>query len=292
MQSSMLTRTAVSWMALALCVAALSPVSARADERVVVLGLRSGDGLLAEAASITRALREVSREMPGWQVLPRDEFLSELMAYHRCSEPDARCLTRIGLTLGADRVLFGTVRPVVDGNGLAVTLYAFDCYAARLVATVTDAVATSTGEAIIPDTTLARWLTELSVRRQPRVEPVAVERAPALTAPRVAVPAPPTSPSLVRYVGWGLLGGAGVSAIVSFGALQGDETYVRGSADKPFPWSELGMGLAAGSILMTLVGALLLVTDDQASERERRRALQLSADLAPDHAVLDARVAF
>lgn len=282
MRSSLVTGTRLLSLVLALCAASLFSSEACAQERVAVLGLRAGDGLLGPAAGITRALRDAARNVDGWQVVSRDESLSELMSYHACRAPDARCMTRIGLTLGADRIVYGTLRPAVDGNGLAVTLYAFDSYAARLVATVAETVAQNDGEPVFEDATLANWVTELSARRLPRpgrntIEPEATRGAASIDRDEGSGSSP-----LRRAIGWSIIGAACGSAVAAVAALRMDGR----------PAHAVGEVLGGAAVLTAIVGVVLLLTDDADARRQRRRAVEVSADLGPEHAEMHARVAF
>lgn len=86
-----------------------SVATAHAQETVVVLGLTSVEGDDDYARNLSGALRHAASAVRGWSVSERDVALANLELVAGCEAPDPECLTTIATTVGAQRLIFGTI---------------------------------------------------------------------------------------------------------------------------------------------------------------------------------------
>lgn len=92
---------------IATLVLGLIPARASADT-LVVLGFSSLDGDVEFAQALSSALREAADEIDGWEVVPGQVTLSQMMLVHDCqSGANAECLGRIAAALNAQNLIFG-----------------------------------------------------------------------------------------------------------------------------------------------------------------------------------------
>jgi hypothetical protein len=103
-----------------------SVATAQADETVVVAGLTSVDGDDEYARNLTGALRHAATAVRGWSVSERDVALANLELVAGCEAPDPACLQQIATTVGATRLIFGTIsRTAGDHYEFAVSIHSY-----------------------------------------------------------------------------------------------------------------------------------------------------------------------
>src|SRR5947209_8426762 len=93
--------------------------AARAQTSVAVLGLEPQDGAEGLAKELTDALRQRASAMRGFQ-LAASKDLVEIKLVFGCVDEAPACMANAGKTLGAHKLLFGTVRKM--GAAFRVTL--------------------------------------------------------------------------------------------------------------------------------------------------------------------------
>src|SRR5262249_6869393 len=93
--------------------------AARAQTSVAVLGLEPQDGAEGLAKELTDALRQRAWAMRGF-VLAASKDLVEIKLVFGCVDEAPPCMANAGKTLGAHKLLFGSVRKM--GNAFKVTL--------------------------------------------------------------------------------------------------------------------------------------------------------------------------
>ena len=99
---------------------------AHAQESVVVAGLTSVDGDDDYARALSGALRHAATAVHGWSVSERDVGLANLELVAGCEAPDPACLQQIATSVGAQRLIFGTIaRTGVDHYDFAVSVHAY-----------------------------------------------------------------------------------------------------------------------------------------------------------------------
>lgn len=209
------------------------PSLAAAQDRVIVLGLDGDVDMLAEARTVTAALREAYGAIANRRIVGRDVRLEELLTTHACTRPDDRCLARVALDLEVDRIVFGAVRPTDNPGEISVMLFAFEAYSSRRVARITQVLPPE----VDAPTLAARaheWAQELDVARV--VAPVAQTASPAgeqRAAATASRPTPNTSATTMRVVGWSVMGAAAVTLVLTIVAarevvgLNDDPAFLR-----------------------------------------------------------------
>ncbi len=115
-----------------------SAATALADVSVVVLGLRTVDGDDAQAKTLTAAIREAAKQVPGWAVVDREVSIAQLSLAHGCEEVHASCLSDIAKGQGTDRLVYGAVRRTSAGDDydFHLSLGLFDATAGSIEKTV------------------------------------------------------------------------------------------------------------------------------------------------------------
>jgi hypothetical protein len=118
------------------------PAAALADASVVVLGLRSVEGDDDLANTITDELRVAAKGVAGWAVLERSVSMTQMSLAHGCEEVDASCLSEIAKGLGAERIIYGTIRRTSarEDYDFSLDLSSFDAASGRIEQTVTEVV--------------------------------------------------------------------------------------------------------------------------------------------------------
>jgi len=110
-----------------------SVATAHAQEAVVVTGLTSLDGDDQYAQSLTGALRHAASAVRGWTVSERDVAMANLELVAGCEAPDPACLQTIATTVGAQRLIFGTIsRTPGDHYEFAVSLRSYSVATQRI----------------------------------------------------------------------------------------------------------------------------------------------------------------
>lgn len=197
---------------------------------IIVLGLRAVEGDDSAAQTISRTLRALAANRPGWVESDRDVTLAQMQLAHRCEEPDRACVSRMGESLQPDRrgiLIFGRMRR--QGVGLdqvLIELILFDIALDR--ATHRGTFDERLSELIVGgslDERAQAWLeqltseaTEFEDTGQPYFDQV--------------VYAPPGNPhAALEIAGWSLVGLAAASVVVAIASggmllgANGDEGY-------------------------------------------------------------------
>jgi hypothetical protein len=187
---------------------------------LAVLGLTSEEGDDRLAAELTTALRESVANDASLRLHKSRVSLAQMTLLHDCEIGDADCRTAIGAEVGADQVLYGTLRQA--GSRHEVELHLFvskdgsERNEHRMLAL---ASATAEQRAAYASSLLQALLSPAA----PEPEPVAAEQPPPQAvepAPRpqpvaakIAIDDPPAaaSSSSNDWLGWSLLGVAAVS---------------------------------------------------------------------------------
>lgn len=141
-----------------------TPAAALADASVVVLGLRSVEGDDDLANGITEELRAAAKGIEGWAVLERSVSMAQMSLAHGCEEVDAACLHEIAGGLGADRVIYGTLRRTSahDDYDFSLDLSSFDASSGRIEQTVTGVLPRAEAETDALGAHVAKMLIRLS----------------------------------------------------------------------------------------------------------------------------------
>lgn len=106
---------------------------AQAQESVVVLGLTSVDGDDEYARNLTGAMRHAATSVRGWSVSERDVALANLELVAGCEAPDPACLAQIATTVGAQRLIFGTIsRTSGEPYEFAVSVHSFSAASGQI----------------------------------------------------------------------------------------------------------------------------------------------------------------
>jgi hypothetical protein len=109
--------------------ASVAPSVASAQTtNVVVLGLTSLEGDDTFATNLSGALRQAASQVRGWTVSDRDVPLSQLELATGCDATELSCVQQIANTVGAQRLVYGTIHRQDSGGGrfdfvIAIHLY-------------------------------------------------------------------------------------------------------------------------------------------------------------------------
>lgn len=110
--------------------AALAPTVAQAQTtNVVVLGLTSLEGDDTFATNLSGALRQASSQVRGWAVSDRDVPLSQLELATGCDATELECVQQIANTVGAQRLVYGTIQRQDAGGGrfdFVISIHLYD----------------------------------------------------------------------------------------------------------------------------------------------------------------------
>src|SRR5215467_15778701 len=90
---------------------------AQAQTTVAVLGLEPQDGAEALAKELTESLRQRTAAMRGFQLAGQKDLV-EIKLVFGCVDEAPSCMAAAGKTLGAHKMLFGTVKKA--GNGYRI----------------------------------------------------------------------------------------------------------------------------------------------------------------------------
>ncbi|MDH5492213.1 MAG: carboxypeptidase regulatory-like domain-containing protein [Myxococcales bacterium] len=145
-----------------------SPALAAADASVFVLGLRSIEGDDDFARNLTTTIREAADGIEGWEVSPNDISLTQMSLAHGCDEPDAICLSSIASDLGAQRLVYGSVRRTGAGDSFdfSLTLYLFNAETQQIEESLSETIPSGTTRIADLRPHAARFLAELSGQPQ------------------------------------------------------------------------------------------------------------------------------
>lgn len=104
--------------ALAALVAPLASTVVHAQStNVVVLGLTSIEGDDTFATNLSGALRQAASQVRGWSVSERDLPLSQIELATGCDATELSCVQQIANTVGAQRLVYGTIQRLDAGSG-------------------------------------------------------------------------------------------------------------------------------------------------------------------------------
>lgn len=84
---------------------------------IVVLGLTSLEGDDTFATNLSGALRQAASQVRGWTVSDRDVPLSQLELATGCDASELSCVQQIANTVGAQRLVYGTIQRQDQGGG-------------------------------------------------------------------------------------------------------------------------------------------------------------------------------
>ena len=120
----------------------LCTTTAARAETVAVLGLRAPEGDDVFAANYSIALRGAAQAVPEWTVPRNDPSLDQMLLAHGCPEPTIPCLQEIANSLGAARLIFGTVwrTTTLDQARFEVEVVNYDAVSRRTLLRVRDTI--------------------------------------------------------------------------------------------------------------------------------------------------------
>ena len=133
--------------------------AARAQTTVAVLGLEPQDGAEALAKELTDALRQRTAAMRGFQLAGQKDLV-EIKLVFGCVDEAPPCMAAAGKTLGAHKMLFGSVRKM--GNAYRVSLKWVDVGTGKLENQITETVGVDALSRENERGMTARWLSQLS----------------------------------------------------------------------------------------------------------------------------------
>jgi uncharacterized membrane protein YgcG len=102
---------------LAIVFFALAGAARAQTTNVVVLGLTSIEGDDSFAANLSGALRQAASQVRGWAVSDRDVLLSQLELATGCEASELSCVQQIANTVGAQRLVYGTIQRTEPSDG-------------------------------------------------------------------------------------------------------------------------------------------------------------------------------
>jgi hypothetical protein len=102
--------------------ALFAPVARAAELTVGIVGLDAVEVSDAKVQGLTEVLRQRAASVPGVRVMPGTKELVELKLIFGCMDESPSCLAVAGRSLGADRLLYGSVRKAQPGGGPAYTV--------------------------------------------------------------------------------------------------------------------------------------------------------------------------
>ena len=123
----------------ALLVAAASSTVNAAEPQIAVLGLEAVEVPEALAQGLTDALRQRAAGTAGLKVLPGKDLIEMKMVFG-CDENAPTCMAQAGKTLGADKLLYGTLRKG-KGGSISVALRLLDVKNATIDRQINETVA-------------------------------------------------------------------------------------------------------------------------------------------------------
>jgi PEGA domain len=100
----------------ALALAMLAPTAAQADPTVAVLGIEPLDVPEQLGQAVTDALRQRAAATPGIRVVPGKDLVEMKMIFG-CDGEQASCMAQAGRSLGAEKLLYGTIKKAGQGRG-------------------------------------------------------------------------------------------------------------------------------------------------------------------------------
>ncbi len=127
---------------------------------VGILGLDAVEVPEATAQAVTDVLRQRAARMPGIRIMPGSKELVELKLIFGCMDENPACLAVAGKSLGADRLLYGSVRRAPGGPGYTVVLKQLDVRKGQVDRFISDVMPVSAleGKGIELSGLVRRWL--------------------------------------------------------------------------------------------------------------------------------------
>jgi len=113
---------------------------------VVVLGLTSLEGDDTFATNLSGALRQAASQVRGWTVSDRDVPLSQLELATGCDATELSCVQQIANTVGAQRLVYGTIQRQDAGGGrfdFAIRIQLYDTISNSILRTLDERLPSS-----------------------------------------------------------------------------------------------------------------------------------------------------
>jgi hypothetical protein len=168
------------FVAALVCVGASLAAREARGESLAVLGVEAIDASEATANALTEALRARARDAAGIRLVASKDFM-EMKLLYNCMSPSqmAACLAPAGKSLGADKILFGSLTGSKRHRGIKVSLKLVDSSTGQVLKSIDEQVSSVNVDAA------ARWFAAL-------VPPVKVEPPPVARAGSLMVASTPT----------------------------------------------------------------------------------------------------
>lgn len=149
-------RTAAAALIASVASVAFSAAEARA-ESLAVLGIEAVDAPEATANALTEALRLRARDTAGVKLIASKDFM-EMKLLYNCMEPGqmAACLAPVGKSLGADKILFGSITGSRRKRTLRVSIKLVDSSNGQVLKFIDEQVAS-----LNVDTAARLWFAQL-----------------------------------------------------------------------------------------------------------------------------------
>jgi TolB-like protein len=157
----MILRFSTLVVAAATLAAGSALAAAESETPLAVLALEAHDGSDLVASEITEALRQRVAGTKGF-TLVQGKDLVEIKLVFGCSDEAPACMAQAGKSLGATKLLFGSVKRL--GNDLVITLKLLDVGRAAVESSLTEAIVKRRADATSIRPLTAKWITRLSGR--------------------------------------------------------------------------------------------------------------------------------
>jgi TolB-like protein len=135
--------------------------AAESDTPLAVLALEAHDGSDLVASEITEALRQRVAGTKGF-TLVQGKDLVEIKLVFGCSDEAPACMAQAGKSLGATKLLFGSVKRL--GADLVITLKLLDVSRGVVESSLTEAIVKRRADATSVRPLTAKWITRLAGR--------------------------------------------------------------------------------------------------------------------------------
>ena len=166
-------------LAVLLCATMFVCLTSRAfasDESLAVLGLDAEEVTDVVGTRVTEALRKRAAETQGVRLVPGKELV-ELKMVFGCDGEAPACLAQAGRTLGADKLIYGTLKKADGGKSIAVSLKLLDVRDLAVVKQVNEVIPRKTFAGAVITSFAARWFGLLVV--PPQTGGIAIQSTPA-----------------------------------------------------------------------------------------------------------------
>jgi hypothetical protein len=150
-------RVTARFTALALCALAGFAAGEARAESLAVLGIEAVDAPEATANALTEALRSRARDTAGVRLVPSKDFM-EMKLLYNCMEPGqmSSCLAQAGKSLGADKILFGSITGSRRKRSLRVSIKLVDSANGQVLKSIDEQVGS-----LNVDTAARLWFAQL-----------------------------------------------------------------------------------------------------------------------------------